>query len=568
MRALLDGTRQEVAAAAVDHATPARNPWWRDAVVYQIYPRSFADANGDGTGDLRGVTERVPYLAALGVDAVWLSPFYPSPLADGGYDIVDHRDVDPMIGTLEDFDAMVEALHAADIKVIVDIVPNHTSDQHPEFLAALGAGPGAPERDRYIFRRGRGEHGELPPNDWPSHFGPTCWARAPDGEWYLHLFAPEQPDLNWDDPAVHHDFERTLSFWADRGVDGFRIDVAHGLAKDLSEPWAEITSFDPELTPLDGSHPLFDRDELMDVYRRWTELLEAYEQPRMTVAEAAVPGERLHRYVNLGGLSQAFNFDLLTTPWDADAFRGAIDDERRASERSGASSTWVLGNHDCVRPASRYGLPPGTDLNGWLLSGGVVPGVDLAVGRARARAAAMVVLALPGSAYVYQGEELGLPEVPDLPPEHLEDPMWLRSGGSVKGRDGCRVPLPWTPNGPSLGFGAGPGHLPQPASFAALSAATQAADGSSSLSLYRRALRLRTDLLPDREQLTWLRSDPGVVAFLRGGDWVCVVNMGTVAVALPDGELLLTSGPVEGRRLPADTCAWLRVEVPRGAGPS
>ncbi|WP_392544314.1 alpha-amylase family glycosyl hydrolase [Oryzobacter telluris] len=544
---------------------PSRAPWWPEAVVYQIYPRSFADANGDGVGDLRGVTDRVPYLAALGVDAVWLSPFYPSPLADGGYDIVDHRDVDPVIGTLEDFDEMVAALHAVDIKVIVDIVPNHTSDQHPDFLAALAAGPGAPERNRYIFRRGRGESGELPPNDWPSHFGPTCWTRATDGEWYLHLFAPEQPDLNWDEQDVHRDFERTLSFWADRGVDGFRIDVAHGLAKDLSEPWADITSFNPDLTPVDGSHPLFDRDELMDVYRHWTDLLDRYDPPRMTVAEAAVPGERVHRYVNVGGLSQAFNFDLLTTPWDSTAFRAAIDKERQASARSGANSTWVLGNHDCVRPASRYGLPVGTDLNAWLLSDGTAPRVDLAVGRARARAAAMVLLALPGSTYVYQGEELGLPEVADLPPEHLEDPMWLRSGGAVKGRDGCRVPLPWTPDGPSLGFGDAPGHLPQPGVFAGLCVTSQDEDPTSTLWFFRNALRLRAELLLDRSDFTWLPRHPSAVGFRRGTDWVCAVNMGSQPIELPTGEVLMASGALDGRRLPPDTCVWLRLEEDDGA---
>ncbi|MFQ6171578.1 glycoside hydrolase family 13 protein [Oryzobacter sp. R7] len=538
---------------------PPRAPWWPEAVVYQIYPRSFADANGDGVGDLRGVTDRVPYLAALGIDAVWLSPFYPSPLADGGYDIVDHRDVDPVIGTLQDFDEMVDALHGAGIRVIVDIVPNHTSDQHPDFLAALAAGPGAPERHRYIFRPGRGEGGALPPNDWPSHFGPTCWTRAPDGEWYLHLFAPEQPDLNWDEEDVHRDFERTLSFWADRGVDGFRIDVAHGLAKDLSEPWADITSFDPKLTPLDGSHPLFDRDELMAVYRRWTELLDDYDEPRMTVAEAAVPGARVHRYLTEGGLSQAFNFDLLDTPWDANAFRAAIDRERQASARSGANSTWVLGNHDCVRPASRYGLPVGTDLNAWLLSAGTAPRADLRRGRARALAAAMVLLALPGSTYVYQGEELGLPEVPDLDEALLEDPMWLRSAGAVKGRDGCRVPLPWAPDGPSLGFGPGPGHLPQPASFAGLSVDVQAGDPSSALSFFRRALALRAELLGGRPDFTWLPRHPTAIGFRRGADWLCVLNMGEAAVELPDGEVLLASGALDGSHLPPDTCAWLTV---------
>src|SRR3954453_9754517 len=241
--------------------------WWRQAVVYQIYPRSFADSDGDGIGDLAGVTSRVDYLAGLGIDAVWLSPFYPSALADGGYDVDDYRDVDPALGSLADFDDLVTGLHDAGIKVVVDIVPNHTSDRHAWFLEALASRPGSPARERYIFREGTGPDGSEPPNDWESTFGGSAWARVADGQWYLHLFAPEQPDLNWDNPEVHEDFLKTLRFWANRGVDAFRFDAGPALAKDLSEPYltaAELLRHDELL--LAGTHPLWDREGLDDIY--------------------------------------------------------------------------------------------------------------------------------------------------------------------------------------------------------------------------------------------------------------------------------------------------------------
>ncbi|MFD5714583.1 glycoside hydrolase family 13 protein [Streptomyces pharetrae] len=541
-----------------------RNPdWWRQAVIYQVYPRSFADADGDGFGDLKGITQRLGHLAALGVDALWLSPFYPSELADGGYDVADYRDVDPRLGTLDDFDAMAAEAHRLGLKVIVDVVPNHTSHQHVWFQEALRAGPGSAARDRYVFRDGRGPGGELPPTDWQSVFGGSAWHRVPDGQWYLHLFAPEQPDLNWANEEVRADFRTTLRFWSDRGVDGFRVDVAHALAKDLAEPLRDLGA--PELSDEEylsefppGTHPFFDRDEVHEIYRDWRKILDAYSPPRMAVAEAWVPGPRRVLYARPDELGQAFNFEYLKTRWDADELRRVITGSLADARAAGASATWVLSNHDVVRHASRLMLPPGTDVDAWLLSGGHAPAVDQDAGLRRARAATLLMLALPGSSYLYQGEELGLPEVADLPTAVLQDPIWEQTGHVRKGRDGCRVPLPWTTTGPSYGFGAGGAWLPQPDSFAHY--AVQAQDGveGSTLELYRSALKLRRKLL-DGEELTWLEdTPPGVLAFARTDGWRCVANLSDAPMSLPAGEPLLASTPLPERGvLPPDTTVWL-----------
>lgn len=534
----------------------SRADWWRDAVTYQIYPRSFADGNGDGMGDLAGIIDRIPYLRDLGVDAVWLSPFYPSALADGGYDVADYRDVDPRIGTLEQFDEMLALLREAGIRVIVDIVPNHSSDQHEWFQEALAAGRGSAARERYIFREGRGADGELPPNDWPSHFGPTCWTRVADGQWYLHLFAPEQPDFNWDHPEVRADFVRTLRFWGDRGVAGFRVDVAHALVKDLSEPYAQLAGFSVEHLPLDGSHPLFDRDEVHDVYAEWRTIFNEYDPPLVAVAESWAPTERRPRYARADGLGQTFNFDLLGAPWKAKAFRAVIEHNLELAAASESSSTWVLSNHDVVRHATRYGLDDDVDLVAWLMSDGTDPVADSARGLRRARAATMLMLALPGASYLYQGEELGLPEVADLPRDSLQDPIWLRTGGTEKGRDGCRVPLPWAADEPGFGFGASIGHLPQPEWFGGFAVDRQLDDPDSTLALYRRLLALRRELVSG-EELTWLRSPAGSLRFGRAGGWESITNFSTRRCALPAGRVLASSDPLDGDRLPPDTTAWI-----------
>lgn len=537
--------------------------WWRQAVVYQIYPRSFADSDGDGIGDLRGIISRRKYLHDLGVDAVWLSPFYPSALADGGYDVDDYRNVDPRLGTLDDFDELVAALRAAGIRMLVDIVANHTSNAHPWFRAALAAEVGSPARDRYIFRDGRGAHGELPPNDWPSHFGPSAWTRTTNldgtpGQWYLHLFAPEQPDLNWECPEVGDDFLTTLRFWADRGVAGFRVDAAHLLKKDLSEPYRPVPTIGiVEDYPTDGSHPLVDRDGVHDIYRSWRRVFDEYSPPLIAVAETAADPTRRALYARPDELGQAFDFDLLDATWDAKSLRGTISKCLDAAGISGSSPTWTLSNHDIVRHLSRFALPTGTDLNRWLLSDGTDPAPDLAQGTRRARAAVLLMLALPGSTYLYQGEELGLPEVPDLSPAVLQDPQWIRYAGTRKGRDGCRVPLPWTASGPSFGFGTGGSHLPMPQWFAEYAVERQDGAPESVLELYRAALRRRREL-QTAETLVWHDGLDDVVWFSRDNGWHCLVNTGATPVPMPPGEVVLASGPLVGSELPGETAVWVR----------
>jgi alpha-glucosidase len=534
--------------------------WWRQAVVYQIYPRSFADSDSDGLGDLQGIISRVGYLSSLGVDAVWLSPFYPSALADGGYDVDDYRNVDPRLGTLDDFDELVRSLHDAGIKLIVDIVPNHTSNRHEWFTEALASPQGSAARDRYLFRDGTGPDGSEPPSDWDSVFGGSAWARTEDGQWYLHLFAAEQPDLNWGNAEVREDFLTTLRFWSDRGVDGFRVDVAHALVKDLSEPLPSKTTL-PRHSESNGLHPLWDREEVHEIYVEWRKVLNEYDPPRTAVAEAFVPATRRARYASADGLGQAFNFDLLQADWDFERFREVIKENLALAELNGSSSTWVLSNHDVVRHATRYGLPKDPagawqDGKAWLLSNGTEPTVDVAQGLRRARAAVLLMLALPGSAYLYQGEELGLQEVGELPAASLQDPAYFRSKGAEKGRDGCRVPLPWTVGGLSFGFGGGGSHLLQPTWFGSYSVEAQEGDASSTLSLYRKALAVRRGLQTS-EALEWVDGSEWVLHFKRPGGWQSVTNFGAAPIELPEGAVVLASGPLEGAKLPSDTTAWL-----------
>jgi alpha-glucosidase len=540
--------------------------WWRHAAIYQIYPRSFADGNGDQIGDLRGILDRVDYLERLGIDAVWLSPFYPSALADGGYDVDDYRDVDPRIGTLEDFDELVTALHERGLKLVIDIVPNHSSDRHERFRAAVEAGPGSPERDWYILRDGTGPADGDPPAEWESVFGGPAWTQVPDGQWYLHIFAKEQPDWNWAHPGVREDFLSTLRFWADRGVDGFRIDVASLLTKALPPgplPPAskvgmdKLFSVDPQDYSAypDGQHPLKDRDEVHDIYATWRDLFNQYQPALTAVAEAWVPAHRRVRYASATGLGQAFNFDLLRAPWEAARFRAVIEENLQLAARSGASTTWVLSNHDVVRHATRYGISG--DENAWLCSGGTAPREDRVVGLRRARAASLLIMALPGCVYLYQGEELGLPEVVDIPPDVRQDPTFFRSEGAVIGRDGCRVPMPWTAAGPSYGFGTAGAHLPQPTWFADYAVEVQQDKPNSTLTPYRHALRIRHDQRAD-ENLEWLESTPDVIAFRRSGGWISVTNFGNVPVPAPAGRLLLASEQAPAGLITPNSTHWLR----------
>jgi alpha-glucosidase len=535
-------------------------PWWRSAVIYQVYIRSFADQDGDGIGDIAGIRSRLPYLRDLGVDAVWITPWYPSPMVDAGYDVADYTGIDPRFGTVAGAEAFIADAHDHDLRVILDIVPNHTSDRHAWFEAALAAGPGSAERDRYIFRPGKGADGELPPNDWRSTFGGSAWTRLPDGEWYLHLFAEAQPDLNWENVEVRRDFEKVLAFWFDRGVDGFRIDVAHGLIKQEGLPDAGETGDVLEPTKRED-HPHWDRDGVHDVFREWRKVADRYDGDRAFVAEAWVSGpKRLARYVSPGELQTAFNFDYLRAPWDAARLRGVIDTSLEALGAVGAPATWVLSNHDVVRHVTRYGR---AHTEGRGPRADTTEPLDLDMGTRRARAAALLMLALPGGAYVYQGEELGLPEVEDIPEELLQDPVWELSGHTAPGRDGCRVPLPWSGDAPPFGFSPDgvTTWLPQPDSWKDLTAETQTGDPDSMLELYRAALRLRRDLPALGEgSLRWHETPQGVLLFSRTPGFACAVNLSGAPYVLPaHTDVLLTSGPLGGAALPRDTAAWLAI---------
>jgi len=540
-------------------------------VVYQIYPRSFADGNGDGVGDIAGIRSRLPHLASLGIDAVWISPWYPSPMVDAGYDVSDYRDIDPTFGTLAEAEAMVAEAHALGIKVIIDIVPNHTSDQHALFREALAAGPGSPERDRFVFRPGRGEAGAEPPTDWTSAFGGPAWTRTinPDGtpgEWYLHLFAPAQPDVNWNNDDIRAEFEQTLRFWFDRGVDGFRIDVAHGLVKDTTFPDVAGLPFPlPEGTVEGVEHPHWDRPEVHEIFRSWRRVADEYTPSRAFCGEIWVGrAHRLAAYLRPDELHTAFNFNFLMAPWLPEKMREVIDLTLASHASVGAPPTWVLGNHDVCRPVSRYArdqraLKP-MDRH---LSQVIGLPADFEAGRRRARAAALLMLALPGGAYVYQGEELGLPEAENLPRDAMQDPVVAQTGGAELGRDGCRVPLPWTAHGTSFGFspeGAAAPWLPQPTEWASLAADLQDGVPGSTLEFYRAALAIRRGhpALGDGT-MRWLNSPSEVLAFAREPGFECWVNFGEEPVPLPAGStVLVASGPLAtDGSLPTDTAAWV-----------
>ncbi|MBV9139552.1 MAG: glycoside hydrolase family 13 protein [Pseudonocardiales bacterium] len=526
---------------------PNDETWWRNAVFYQVYVRSFADANGDGIGDLEGVRSRLGYLELLGVDALWLTPFFRSPMVDHGYDVSDPRDVDPLFGDLETVDRLVADAHQRGLRIIIDLVPNHTSDRHEWFQAAIAAAPGSPERDRYLFRDGLGFGGSRPPNNWTSTFGGPAWTRLPPspndaGQWYLHLFAPEQPDLNWENPEVAADLARTLRFWLDRGVDGFRIDVAHGMAKpaglpDMPEPIRTC----PGLLESGVVDPRFDADGVHDIHRMIRKVLDEY-PARVAIGEIWIRDDAAFaRYIRPDELHMGFNFRLLAADFDADSVRAAIEHSLLAVRDSPAPATWTISNHDAVRPVTRYG-------------GGQV-------GLARARAMALVQLALPGPVYLYNGDELGLPNV-ELPDWALQDPVWERSGRTDRGRDGCRVPLPWEGSTAPYGFSATPGTwLPMPSNWAGITVEAQLEEPTSTLSLYRQAVELRQEHhAVTCTEVEWYGAPPGCLAFRhKGGGLVCALNASGAPVSLPPGQVLLASGPLlpGSDALPANTAVWL-----------
>ncbi|SEE97144.1 alpha-glucosidase [Arthrobacter alpinus] len=568
--------------------TPTK-PWWASAVIYQIYPRSFADANGDGMGDLSGISGKLEYLAALGINAIWLSPFYLSPQADAGYDVADYRRVDPLFGDLQDFDEMLSKAHSLGLRVIVDLVPNHTSDEHAWFQEALASPSGSPARDRYMFRDGRGIDGVEPPNNWRSIFGGGAWTRVTEngvpGQWYLHLFDTKQPDLNWENPEVHAEMESVLRFWLDRGVDGFRVDVAHGMVKAAGLPdWEGQTAMvsgdetntlasqspaHQQKPAMDPPSPFFDQDGVHEIYRAWNRVLKEYDGDRMLVAEAWVEQpERLALYVRPDEMQQAFNFDFLLAGWDAQRMAAAVDNSLLANAAVGAPATWVLSNHDTVRHTSRFGLLDPTAFPKGISAEDEQP--DEALGLARARAATLLMFALPGSAYVYQGEELGLPEHTTLEAAFRQDPSFFRTNGVERGRDGCRVPLPWKASEPGYGFSSGTpkegGHaapwLPQPPSFAHYAADTEAGVAGSTVELYRSALEVRAAHALGVGTHAWApQHDPGagVVAFSNGPITV-LVNAGSVPLDLPPAaEVVLAStlDSVSQGKLAPNSAVWI-----------
>lgn len=548
------------------------SPWWHRAAVYQVYPRSFRDLDGDGTGDLRGVIHELPYISALAVDAVWLSPFYTSPQNDSGYDVVDPRSVDPVYGTLADAQELIDQAHRRGLRVLVDIVPNHSSSERPWFKEALAGLPDGPERARYHFRDGRGPDGNEPPNNWQSMFGGSAWTRIAEadgspGQWYLHLFDATQPDLNWSNPHVHIDGLETLRFWLDMGADGFRVDVALGMAKDMTypdvgDPEGLILALRMDLDDGSGeararrlrvaNSPIFDRDEVQDIYREWRTLLDSYPGDRMAVAEAWVPPARAARYVAPDTLHQIFNFDFMAVRWDADRIREVIDTTIADLAPLGAPPTWALSNHDTPRVVTRLG-------------GG-------ALGRQRARAMALIAHALPGSVYIYQGEELGLEDA-DLPDEARRDPVWFRTQGAQKGRDGGRVPMPWRGDAPPYGFhdvGATDVMpalwLPPPPGWAEFTVASQSRDASGTLAQYRAMLRLRHSHpgLVDLDNVSWADAPDEVFAMRRSCGFACVVNLTAADIVSPirgvvltasDGQVTADDGVI---LLPPNTGAWIQ----------
>ncbi|MBN9150042.1 MAG: glycoside hydrolase family 13 protein [Cryobacterium sp.] len=539
-----------------------RSEWWRSAVIYQVYPRSFSDSNGDGLGDLPGITQRLPTIRNLGVDALWLSPFYTSPQKDAGYDVADYRDVDPRFGTLADFDALVAEAHRLDLRLIVDLVPNHTSDQHVWFQQALAAGEGSPERARYLFRDGAGPDGDTPPNNWESVFGGPAWTRVPrpdgtPGQWYLHLFDTSQPDLDWENPWVREQFHDILRFWLDRGVDGFRVDVAHGLIKKKGLPDYVAPKGGASMGGHASTPPYWAQPGVHEIYRAWRKVLDEYPGEQVLVAEAWVnPLSKLAQWVRPDEMDQAFNFDFLETAWDATAIRRVIRDSLAAFGKVGAPSTWVLSNHDVVRHATRLAIT--TDhVQGEGIGPKSPDKPNRVTGLRRARAATLLMLALPGSAYLYQGEELGLPEDVELPDSARQDPTWFRTNHERYGRDGCRVPIPWEALAPAFGFSpTGESWLPQPPEWAGYARDAQEGQPDSTLELYKAALALRAQHGLGLGDVDWLRGYPEDVIAFRNGNVIVIANVGTQIVTLPPGVIALSSEPVSAN-LPGETTVWL-----------
>jgi alpha-glucosidase len=442
-----------------------RPSWWQTGVIYQIYPRSFQDSNGDGVGDLRGIIRRLPYLAELGVDAIWISPIFVSPMADFGYDIADYIDIDPLFGTLEDFDQLVAAARQCGLKVILDFVPNHTSDRHPWFLESWSSRDN-PKRGWYIWHDRAPDGG--PPNNWLSEFGGSAWEHdAATGQYYYHAFLAAQPDLNWRNPHVRAAMYDAMRFWLRRGVDGFRVDVIWHLIKDdqfRDNP--PNPSFRPGDPPNHALVPLYtaDRPEVHDVIAEMRRVVNDFAD-RVLIGEIYLPVERLVTYYgrDLSGVHLPFNFALLGAPWHARQLTKLIE-EYDGALPPGGWPNWVLGNHDKPRLASR-------------------------LGRDQARVAAMLLLTLRGTPTIYYGEEIGMEQVP-IAPQDVRDPFERRVPGQGLGRDGCRTPMQWD-GSPHAGFSTSEPWLPLSWTALTENVAQQQSDPSSIYHLYRRLIALR-----------------------------------------------------------------------------
>ena len=546
------------------HSPFISSEWWRSAIIYQIYPRSFADGNGDGMGDLPGITSRLGSLASLGIDAIWLSPFMRSPQKDAGYDVSDYTDVDPLFGTLADFDAMVGRAHELGLRVLVDLVPNHTSDQHKWFQAALAAPKGSPEREFYHFKEGKGLNGELPPNNWLSMFGGPAWTRIEDGSWYCHLFDSSQPDLNWENPSVQEAFEEILPFWLDRGVDGFRVDQPHAMGKaeglpdhpDLERAGAGFIEGEP-------SPPMWFQESVHPIFRRWRQILDSYPGERAICGEAYVlPLSFMALWVRNDEFHQTFNFRYLDSEWKPEILFATINESFKAFDSVGAPSTWVLSNHDIIRHATRMGGVVGRPT----ASDGIGPNdpqPDRELGLRRARGATLFTLGLPGSTYLYQGEELGLPEHTTIAPEFRQDPTFFRTGGERVGRDGCRVPLPWESGaGAANGFNqTGKSWIPQPELYAEYSRDQQEGVEGSTLEMYKHALRLRKELSLGNGSFDWEPEYTNATTLgYRNGGVLVIHNFGQEAIELPQGEVIASSTNAASVGIEPDQTVWLKTK--------
>ncbi|MET0461099.1 MAG: alpha-amylase family glycosyl hydrolase [Ilumatobacteraceae bacterium] len=547
----------------------APDHWWSRAVVYQVYVRSFVDSDGDGIGDLEGLRGRLGHIASLGVDAIWLCPAYPSPQRDHGYDVADYFAVDPAYGDLEIFDRLVADARTHGLRVMLDMVPNHCSDQHPWFQAALTSSPGSDERARFWFRHGP----DGPPNNWEAAFGGSVWTAVggDDPQWYLATFTPHQPDFDHRHPAVDEMFADALRFWFDRGVEGFRVDAVWPVGKDPALPDC------PPLAPGEFNPAHRFRPEGHDVWRRWRRVLDDYNEAHpdrdvMMIAEAYAPrrADITAEYTRPDEFQQCFAFDLLLSPWHAPTMRRAIAEAFEHIRAQGAWPTFTLNNHDTQRTVTRFGHADSARADAWTGENLLNPhgSVDVALGTRRARAAAGLLLAMPGAVYLYQGEELGLPEWLDLPDDAREDPVFANTGGAKKGRDGCRVPLPWTAE-PAGSYGFSPARgtaapwLPQPDDWGRYAADVQDGDDGSMLELYRRLVaRRRTLLTADAAELVDVADD--VVAMWRGAVLVvCNAGSAPVDVALAAGlRPVLTTDAADasdadgGSTVPGDTTMW------------